>query len=159
MIQFTLKCDSHHRFESWFQSASAFDALNAKGHIACTVCGSQKVEKAVMAPRVTTGRAKSQPQVAQQSSEKAEGSPPAKDGPLSQTGSAAEQALKELRRKIETESDYVGTNFVKEARKMHDGETDVRSIHGEARIEDARKLIEDGVPVMPLPFLPNRKTN
>lgn len=67
--------------------------------------------------------------------------------------------MAELRKKIEAESDYVGGDFVKEARRMHEGEVKARSIHGEARLDEARKLAEDGVPVMPLPFLPNRKAN
>jgi hypothetical protein len=64
-----------------------------------------------------------------------------------------------LRRKIEANSDYVGTNFAAEARRMHDGDSPARAIHGEARPAEARKLIEDGVPILPLPFGPARKVN
>ncbi|EAQ02890.1 hypothetical protein OB2597_15950 [Pseudooceanicola batsensis HTCC2597] len=139
MIQFSLKCDRDHQFDSWFQSAGAFDTLKAQGLVTCAVCGSEAVEKAVMAPRVSTTR-----------------SSPAN---LSQPASPAEQALAELRRKIETGSDYVGNRFAEEARRIHEGEADARSIHGEARLDDARKLIDDGIPVVPLPFMSNRKAN
>jgi len=145
MIQFSLKCDSGHRFDSWFQSASAFETLKDRGLVACSVCGSANVEKAVMAPRVTTGRSKEAEKTV--------------SGALSKPGSEMEKAVADLRKKIEAESDYVGDKFVEEARKMHDGDADARSIHGEAKLDDARKLIEDGIPVMPLPFMNNRKAN
>ena len=70
-----------------------------------------------------------------------------------------EKALAALRHQVETTSEYVGMNFVTEARRMHDGETAERAIYGEARPDEARKLLEDGVPVAPLPFRPARKTN
>ncbi|MDK3073299.1 DUF1178 family protein [Sedimentitalea sp. JM2-8] len=139
MIQYALKCAEGHSFDSWFQSAEAFDKLSASGMISCAVCGGGKVEKAIMAPRVSAPREAR--------------------GPLTQPASPAEQALAELRRRIEKTSDYVGADFVTEARAMHEGEAPERSIHGEARLDEARKLLEDGVPVAPLPFLPNRKTN
>lgn len=144
MIQYALKCAEGHSFDSWFQSAGAFDKLSASGMISCAVCGNTNVDKAIMAPSVRAGRDAEQP---------------AKPGPLSQPASPAEQALAELRRKVERDSDYVGMNFAKEARAMHEGTAPERSIYGEARLDDARKLLEDGVPVAPLPFLPNRKTN
>ena len=79
--------------------------------------------------------------------------------PLDAPGSAAEQALAELRKRIEAGSDYVGTEFAREARAMHAGEMPSRPIHGEARLDEAKKLIEDGVPVAPLPFRLRRKVN
>ena len=138
MIQYALKCAEGHSFDSWFQSADAFDRLLRTSMVNCAVCGGTKVEKAVMTPRVSTG---------------------GKKGPLSEPASPAEQALAELRRKVEENSDYVGADFVREARAMHDGEIPERSIYGEARLDEARKLAEDGVPVAPLPFMPNRKSN
>lgn len=145
MIQFSLRCDRDHRFDSWFQSAAAFDKLTAAGMIACAVCGSTAVEKALMAPSVRAGR-----------DEPAAPRPP---GPLSAPASPAEQAMAELRRRIEASSEYVGADFVREARDIHEGNAPARSIHGEARTDEARQLIEDGVPVAPLPFRPGRKTN
>ena len=81
------------------------------------------------------------------------------DRPLSAPATTAEQAFKELREKVEATSEDVGKNFVAEARKMHHGETPERAIYGEAKIQDAKALIDEGVPVMPLPFMPSRKTN
>jgi len=144
VIQFSLRCDSDHRFESWFQSAIAFDRLAAGGMVACAVCGSTEVRKAPMAPSVRPGR-------------ESKGAPD--ERPLSAPASAAEQALAELKRRIETSSEYVGPDFAREARAIHDGTAPERSIFGEARADEARRLIEDGVPVAPLPFRPGRRSN
>lgn len=133
MIRYALKCPQGHGFESWFQSAAAFDTLKAAGHVACPECGDAKVEKSLMAPALGTT--------------------------LKAPPSDREKALADLRRHVETNSDYVGMNFAAEARRMHEGDAPVRSIHGEARLDEARQLIEDGIPVAPLPFLPTRRTN
>lgn len=146
MIHYTLKCDQDHRFDSWFQSASAYEKLAKAGMVSCTTCGSLKVEKAIMAPSVSLGGSTAPTEEA-----------PAPD--LSTPASPAEKALAELRGEIEKNSDYVGSDFAKEARAIHDGSAPERMIHGEARGDEARKLVEDGVPVVPLPFLPTRKTN
>ena len=148
MIRYALKCTDDHSFESWFQSAEAFEKLHAAGLVACPVCGSAEVEKAIMAPRVRPSRSKAAVPAA-----------PADKPTLTEPMSAAEQALTRLRREVEKTSDYVGLSFAAEARKMHDGEVPHRSIYGEAKPDEAKKLIEDGVPVAPLPFIPNRKTN
>ncbi|MCO8146204.1 DUF1178 family protein [Rhodovulum tesquicola] len=140
MIRYSLDCAEGHRFESWFQSADAFDKLHAAGLVACAICGGSDVAKGLMAPAVAPDRA-----------------PPAR--PLSQPASPAEQALAELRRRIETDSEDVGLRFVKEARDMHEGLTPRRAIRGEARLDEAKKLIEEGVPIAPLPFVPGRKAN
>lgn len=139
MIQFSLRCDADHQFQSWFQSAAAFDKLFAAGLVSCVVCGSSSVEKALMAPHVQTARAKDMHPLA--------------------TSHPAEQALAELRRRIEEKADYVGPAFAREARDMHNGLIPERPIYGEARPEEARRLIEDGVPVAPLPFAPRRRSN
>lgn len=138
MIRYSLKCDKDHAFESWFPSAAAFDSLKAAGHVACPLCGSATVEKALMAPAVTVGRT---------------------EAPLRTAETPMEQAMAALRKQVEENSEYVGMNFVGEARRIHQGEAPERSIHGEARLDEARKLIEEGVPVAPLPFLPARKTH
>lgn len=139
MIRYTLKCAKGHDFDSWFQSAAAFDKLVAAGHLACAICGETGVEKALMAPAVAHGDA------------------PRPD--LSAPHSPVEAAMAELRRQVEANSEYVGLGFAAEARAMHEGTTPARSIYGEAKPEEARKLLEDGVPVAPLPFLPDRKAN
>lgn len=153
MIQFSLKCDKEHRFDSWFQSASAFDKLKASGMVTCAVCGSTDVEKALMAPRLHSGRTAD--------AEEAPEAPQEREhhGPLSAPATPAEQAMAELRRKIEAHSHYVGRDFTTQARAMHEGTAPIRPIHGEAKPDEARKLLEDGVPVLPLPFRPRNKSN
>lgn len=149
MIRYALKCPDGHAFDSWFQSAEAFDRLQGAGMVACAVCGATGVQKALMAPAVATPPA-----------------PPATGipdrpaaGPLSAPQSPAEAALAALRRHVEENSEYVGLRFSAEARAIHEGSAPDRAIHGEARPDEARRLIEDGVPVAPLPFLPARKAN
>jgi hypothetical protein len=144
MIQFTLKCANDHRFDSWFQSSAAFEKLQAAGHVNCAVCGSNDVSKAMMAPRVSTLDTPDT-DVAKPK--------------LTQPASPAEQALAEMRKFVEKNSDYVGKDFASEARAIHDGDAPARPIWGEARGDEAKKLIEDGVPVAPLPFTPTRKSN
>jgi hypothetical protein len=137
MIRYTLRCDKDHGFDSWFGSAAAYDSLRASGHVACPDCGSTRVEKALMAPNVT----------------------PSRKQPLAAPQDPREAALAELRRRVEENSDYVGLEFAAEARRIHEGEAPERSIYGEARPDEARRLIEDGVPVAPLPFLPKARAN
>ncbi len=137
MIKFTLKCSDDHVFDSWFQSAAAFEKLHGAGMVTCAVCGSSDVDKALMAPSLRS----------------------ASDEMPAPAPNPAEQALALLKRQIEENSEYVGLDFAREAREMHDGLTPERAIYGEARPEEARKLIEDGVPVAPLPFVPRRKSN
>ncbi len=139
MIKFSLKCSNNHQFDSWFGSNANFDRLKTRGLISCVVCGGADIEKAIMAPRVP---AKTRPE----------------ETPLSAPASAAEQAVKELRAKIEKSADNVGTNFATEARKIHAGDAPERAIFGQAKPEEARSLIEDGVPVLPLPWS-NKRTN
>jgi len=141
MIRYDLTCREGHTFDSWFQSAEAFDALQAAGRLSCAICGATGVEKRIMAPAVRPAR---------KAGEKPKLKEPASD---------LEAAMAEMRRQIEANSDYVGMNFAAEARRMHDGEIDERAIYGEAKAEDARALLEDGIPVAPLPFLPKRQAN
>ncbi|MXQ06407.1 DUF1178 family protein [Alphaproteobacteria bacterium GH1-50] len=152
MIRYTLKCDNDHRFESWFQSAEAFETVRAQGFATCPDCGSAKVEKTLMAPTVRPARKAAQP-VASANAE-----PPAQ--PMSANADAdVAEAVKKLKEHIEKNSEYVGDRFAREARAMHEGESPQRAIYGEARPEEARKLAEDGIPALPLPFIPRQKTN
>jgi hypothetical protein len=141
MIRYALTCEQDHSFESWFQSAAAFDKLQAAAVVSCTVCGSTQVRKSVMAPRL--GKA----------------ADTNTDRPLSAPASTAEKAFKDLRDKVEASSEHVGSNFASEARKIHNGEAPERPIYGEAKPQEAKALIDDGVPVLPLPFLPKGKAN
>jgi hypothetical protein len=141
MIRYAMKCAAEHGFDSWFQSADAYDGLIGSGRVTCPVCGSADVAKALMAPAVRSPR---------------EG---VGEGPLEKPASEMEAMIAALRRQIEENSEYVGLNFAAEARSMHEGEAPERPIYGEARPDEARALIEDGVPVAPLPFIPARKAN
>ncbi len=140
MIKFALKCAQGHSFDSWFQNGAAYDKLADAGHIACAICGDTSVEKAIMAPRVGPKGSKTE------------------DRPLSSPATAAEQAFRELRKQFEENSENVGKKFVQEVRDMHYGDTPARSIHGEAKLEDAKELIDEGIPVAPLPWS-STKTN
>lgn len=146
MIKYTLKCADGHDFESWFASADAFDTLKTAGHVACALCGSTDVEKAIMAPRVSTTR-------------KAAKDVPEADAALGKPASEVEAALAQMREAVEKNATYVGGNFASEALAQHLGEQPDRPIWGEANREEAKRLIEDGVPVAPLPFIPSRKAN
>ncbi len=137
MILYTLKCEEAHRFDAWFKSSDDFERQREAGLIDCAICGSGRVEKDLMAPSVGAGAAA-----------------PA----LSAPASPAEQALRRLRRKIEAEAENVGRDFAAEARRIHAGEAPARAIIGEARLREARALVEDGIPVAPLPWS-TRKTN
>jgi hypothetical protein len=137
MIRYALRCDREHRFDSWFGSSDDFDRLTGAGLVACAVCGSSAVEKDLMAPSVTS---------------------PAPAPDLSAPASPAEQKLAELRRRIEATAEDVGRSFAAEARRIHEGLAPERPIIGEARPSEARALLEDGIPVAPLPW-PTRRTS
>lgn len=141
MIRYSLKCGAGHGFDSWFKEAEAFAALVAAGQVQCPVCGSTEVEKELMAPAVRPAR-------------KAAAKPD-----LSAPASELEEKLAALKKQIEENSEYVGMNFAAEARKIHAGDAPERPIHGEAKPDEARAMIEEGLPVAPLPFLPARKVN
>lgn len=149
MINYSLNCSNDHRFDSWFQSADAYDKLRLAGMVSCAVCGDTNVDKAIMAPSVRPAR-NTAPDA---------GIMPTPERALSAPANPAEEALAKLRRHVEQTSDYVGDRFAREARAMHEGDAPERAIHGEARPDEARALIEDGVPVAPLPFNTGRKTN
>lgn len=154
MIRYALKCSDDHGFESWFASAEAFDGLYSAGMVCCPVCGSSDVEKALMAPQVRTSRRK-----AARRTDAPDDSPQPEARPLGAPASEVEKALRKLREQVEKTSEYVGLDFAAEARKMHAGEAEERAIYGEAKPDEAKRLIEDGIPVAPLPFIPQRKTN
>ncbi|PIE15643.1 MAG: hypothetical protein CSA68_06385 [Rhodobacterales bacterium] len=147
MISYALKCKNGHSFDSWFQSSGAFEKLHGAGMVACPVCASTAVEKSIMAPRVRTARKAAKP-------------PAPVDKPADLAPKTdVEKAIAELKHEVEANAEYVGKDFARKARQMHDGAAKERSIYGEAKPEEARQLLEDGVPVLPLPFTPSRKTN
>ena len=156
MIRYALRCTDGHAFDSWFQSADAFDTLRGRGLVECPDCGSTEVTKALMAPRVTTARTKADAPAP----ERAAGVPvpPKPDAPVTMMRPAL-AAMARLRKRIEESSDWVGRSFAKEARAIHEGDAPDRPIWGEATAEEAKAMIEDGLPVAPLPFGPRTKSN
>ena len=156
MIRYALKCSNDHSFESWFASAKAYETLVRQGHVSCAICGSTEVVKSLMAPTVQAGQKKASPPRDAETDVPPDAVHPAR--PLA-PASPMEQAMQALRRQIEDNSDYVGMNFAKEARAIHEGREPERAIYGEAKLDEARALIEDGIVVTPLPFLPPGRTN
>jgi len=156
MIKYALRCADGHAFDSWFASAAAFDDLAAGRRLACAVCGDDRVEKALMAPRVAVP-------ARGPAAENGTGEPPApveaSPRPLAAPASPAEAAFAEFRRGLEASSEDVGRRFVSEARAIHEGRAPERSIRGQARPAEARALLEEGVPVLPLPGPPARQVN
>ncbi|MBM2577619.1 DUF1178 family protein [Jannaschia sp. Os4] len=147
MIKYSLRCADGHDFESWFQSGEAYDALASKGLLSCAVCGGGGVSKALMAPKVGT-----------KGNRKEAANLPAAPK-LSEPASKLEKAISELRAKVEANSTWVGKGFAKEVRAQASGETPERPVWGEATPSEAKSMLEDGLPVAPLPFRPKAKSN
>ena len=154
MIRYALQCDHGHAFEGWFRDGAGFEAQRDRGLLSCAECGSARVDRALMAPRVRPARRR-----AGGDAERAEPAPAAPAPAPAMRASPAERAIAELRRRVEAHSTDVGRDFAAQARAMHEGRAEHRTIHGEAAPAEARALIEDGVPIAPLPFAPRRKAN
>ncbi|MEP9387848.1 DUF1178 family protein [Mesorhizobium sp. KR9-304] len=137
MIRFSLICDHDHEFEAWFRGNDDFDTQQKRGFVECPQCGSSKVGKALMAPAVSTGRKREKIALA-----------------MGEQQRKVMAQLKEMSEKIRENADYVGDKFAEEARKIHFGETEARGIYGEATLEEAKSLAEDGVGFMPIPVFP-----
>ena len=157
MIHYNLRCERGHAFESWFQSSAAYESQEKRKLVNCPVCGSAKVERAIMAPRIVgkkgRNKAEAEPVTAVPADTAAPASTPT---PLLMAQERELRAkLKELRDHIVKNADNVGERFPNEARKMHYGDIEHRPIYGEASPDEARALIEEGVEVSPLPVLPD----
>jgi hypothetical protein len=150
MIKYALVCEQKHTFDSWFASSAAYDKQAKRGLVNCPTCGSSKVEKAIMAPRLAGTRKR------KRAAEPAAAAP-SPVAMLTPQEQELRTKLKELRDTITQNADYVGQKFPEEARKMHYGETEHRSIYGEASLEAAKELSEEGIEVHPLPTLPDDK--
>jgi hypothetical protein len=157
MIVFDLLCkDAGHVFEIWFGSSEDYEQQKARGLVACPYCGSTDVDKAVMAPNVgAKGNSRGDPVPAPATV------PAAANAPSPQEFKAMVSKLAEIQAKMLENSEYVGGSFADEARSMHLGEREVRTIHGQTTAEEAKALIEEGVPVapLPLPFRPPKSEN
>jgi hypothetical protein len=143
MIRYDLSCDRGHEFDGWFRDSAAFDAQKERGLVACAHCGSESVEKQIMAPGIPT-RSNAKPEPARRVAA----------GPVDARTQMLMQMMREVRKNVEANSEYVGDKFADEARKIHYAEAEKRGIYGEATADDARSLIEEGIEVHPLPRLP-----
>jgi hypothetical protein len=183
MIRYALACDQHHEFESWFSNSAAYDEQAGEGLVACPLCGSTKVEKALMTPRLArsdssfhqdsshqdsrpeasgVGEAGRQHQAHETPAAEAasdapghHGSDPAPVAMMTPPEQEIRRRLRELRNHIVKNAENVGARFTEEARKMHYGETTHRSIYGIASAQDAEALHEEGVAFSALPVLPD----
>jgi hypothetical protein len=153
MIRYNLRCERDHAFESWFQSSSAYESQEKRKLVSCPVCGSAKVERAIMAPQIVSK--KGQDIAAPAAAATTEVTAPASTPLMMAQERELRAKLKELRDHIVKNADNVGERFPNEARKMHYGDIEHRPIYGEASPEEARSLIEEGVEVSPLPILPD----
>ncbi len=146
MIVYSLLCSSEHRFEAWFRNSTAFDEQAAGGDIACPVCGDTHIRKALMAPAIRPSS-----KAAIMPTAEAVAAPTAEEADQQ---AAVMQALREMRRKIEADCDYVGDNFAEEARKIHYGEVEAHGIYGESTDADREALAEEGIDVGRIPWVP-----
>lgn len=144
MIVFDLTCEHGHRFEGWFGSSGDYTDQLERGLLSCPQCGSSAVTKAPMAPAVAAKGNTRQ--------EHGNGPKQVSNQPMSPEVVAALTKLAEAQAKALKDSTWVGDKFAEVSRKMHYGETDERPIHGQASLEEAKGLVEEGIPVAPLPF-------
>lgn len=139
MIRYALICEHEHEFEGWFGSSGDYDDQQSRGLLECPMCASKAVRKQIMAPAVSgtkrTAKEQSQP-----------------------TQAMMLEAMSRIRKHVEENFDDVGDAFAKEARAMHEGKTEARGIYGQATPTEVKELVEDGVPVAPLPPEPPKKT-
>ncbi|NIX75133.1 DUF1178 family protein [Microvirga terricola] len=143
MIKYALICEKAHEFESWFPSSDAFEKQRKRGFVTCPYCDSARIEKQIMAPSVA--RTDKTPVA----------SAPQPVAALSEKEKEIRVALRALRDHVVQNADNVGTAFAEEARKMHYGEVDQRSIYGETNFAEAQALLEEGIEVLPLPVVPD----
>ncbi len=142
MIRYALACDADHEFEGWFAASSDFDEQQAQGLIECPVCASKAVRKQIMAPAVAGTRKKG---------------PALTPAQQAQNQTMMMEAMGRIRRHVEENFDDVGDTFAREARAIHEGRSEDRGIYGQATPAEVRDLVEDGVPVAPLPPEPAKK--
>lgn len=139
MIRYGLVCDSRHEFESWFRDSATCEAQLAAGAVECPTCTSARVEKQLMAPAVRRSRGPDRQRVA---------------NPGAEHQRKLLEEMRKLRRRIESSAEYVGERFPEEARRIHYEEADARGIYGEATLDEAKALVEEGIEAHPLPWLP-----
>jgi hypothetical protein len=163
MILFELRCSRGHAFEAWFRDNATYDEQAEAGAISCAICGDGKVGKALMAPALSRrspsreagpdheGRDGDQ---ATSGPDRGEGAPAQRPNPDAERAATAMRAMREVQKHIEKNFDHVGPRFAEEARKMHYGESDRRSIYGKATSAEAKELRDEGIEVGQIPWLP-----
>ena len=142
MMRYDLVCDKGHEFDGWFASSDAFDEQQRRDLVECTVCGSVKIEKQLMAPGIPAKSNRKSGPVALHS------------GPTDPRMTQMMQVMRDFRKHVDATSEDVGSQFAEEARKIHYKEVAERGIRGQATREEATELIEEGIAVHPLPVLP-----
>jgi len=164
MIRYALACSKGHTFDSWFQNSAAYDKQAKRGLVECPVCGDSKVEKALMAPTLSGTKKRGRPAMpasipapAAEAAPAAVSETPAPVAMMSPEEREFRTKLKELRDHLTKNADNVGRKFPEEARKMHYGEAEHRSIYGEASPQEAKDLHEEGIEFHPLPVLPEER--
>lgn len=163
MIRYSLRCEDGHEFDSWFPGSAAYDEQVRRGLVECPLCHSTHVMKAIMAPRVArtdtpkalAARASSDETPVANSEGSGDQSPPPMPVVMDERLVALRSMIREMRTAIAERTTDVGSSFPDEARKMHFGEAEHKPIRGEATLAEARELIEDGVPILPVPTLPD----
>jgi hypothetical protein len=149
VIRYTLACEKKHEFESWFANSAAYDKQAKRGLVTCPQCGSAKIEKAIMAPQLANTKKRGKATVTSAPAEPV--------AMLSPQETELRQKLREIRDHLTKNSEHVGPKFSEEARKMHYGEIEHRSIYGEASPDQAKELAEEGIEFHPLPVLPDER--
>lgn len=143
MIRYDLICEDGHEFDGWFSDSAAFDEQSRRGLVSCVHCGSTKIEKQLMAPGIPV-----------KANRKAEAAKPVLASAFDPRQQKLIQMMREVRKAVEENAEYVGTKFADEARKIHYEESEKRGIYGETTAQDAKSLIEEGIEIHPLPMLP-----
>jgi hypothetical protein len=153
MIRYQLRCKKGHEFDSWFRNSETYDRQEKRGLLACPECGSAKVSKAIMAPRIgKKGASRTEPGPQPEVSPAPAAAPTAAvKGPMP---TEVRAMLLELRQQVEKNCDYVGNQFAEEARKIHYGESEKRGIYGETSDTEAEALKEEGIEFGKLPWVP-----
>jgi hypothetical protein len=164
VIRYSLVCQAGHAFESWFANSAAYEKQVRRNLVTCPMCGSAKVEKAIMAPALGRSDKRKSIQAPAPPEAPAAADSPAPSVPektplaiVSEHERELRKKLKELRDHLVKNADYVGAKFPEEARRIHYGETEHRSIYGEASPDDAKALHEEGIEFHPLPVLPDER--